>query len=95
MSVVGPRPLPEIYLNRYSKDQKRRHNIKPGVTGWAQVNGRNSISWKEKFKLDVWYVDNQSFFLNLKIIFLTIFKVIKRENIIPENKDSMEEFMGN
>ena len=95
MSVVGPRPLPEIYLNRYSKDQKRRHNIKPGVTGWAQVNGRNSISWKEKFKLDVWYVDNQSFFLNLKIIFLTIFKVIKRENIVPENKDSMEEFMGN
>jgi len=95
MRIVGPRPLPEIYLNRYSKDQKRRHNIKPGVTGWAQVNGRNSISWKKKFELDLWYVENQSFFLDLKIILLTIFKVIKRENIIPENKDSVDEFLGN
>ena len=95
MCIVGPRPLPEIYLNRYSKDQKRRHNIKPGVTGWAQVNGRNSISWKKKFELDLWYVENQSFFLDLKIILLTIFKVIKRENIIPENKDSVDEFLGN
>ena len=95
MSVVGPRPLPEIYLTRYSKDQKRRHNVKSGVTGWAQINGRNSISWNEKFKLDLWYVDNQSFLLDLKIIFLTIFKVLKTENITPKNKDSMDEFLGN
>lgn len=95
MSIVGPRPLPEIYLSRYSKDQKRRHNIKPGVTGWAQVNGRNAISWEEKFKLDLWYVDNKSFLLDIKILILTFYKVILRKDIVPDDKEAMEEFLGN
>ena len=94
MSIVGPRPLPSQYLNRYSKEQDRRHKVKPGITGWAQVNGRNAISWEEKFKLDVWYVDNNSFLLDFKILFLTIIKVIQKKDILPNNKNAMEEFMG-
>lgn len=81
MSFVGPRPLRMKYIQLYRGDQIRRHEVKPGITGWAQVNGRNEISFTERFKMDVWYVDNKSFFLNLKILFLTIVKVIKRENI--------------
>ena len=95
MSLVGPRPLPTIYLSRYSKEQDRRHQVKPGITGWAQVNGRNAISWKEKFKLDVWYVDNKSFFLDIKILILTFYKVILRKDIVPDDKGAMEEFLGN
>ena len=95
MSIIGPRPLLVRYLERYSDEQIRRHNVKPGITGWAQINGRNAISWKKKFELDVWYVDNQSFLLDIKIFFLTIIKVILRKNITPENHDSMEEFFGN
>lgn len=94
MSLVGPRPLPIKYLSRYSQEQDRRHEVKPGITGWAQVNGRNAISWEKKFKLDVWYVDNKSCFLDIKILFLTIIKVLLRKDIVPENKDAMEEFFG-
>ncbi len=94
MSLVGPRPLPALYLGRYSKEEDRRHEVKPGITGWAQVNGRNAISWEEKFKLDVWYVDNKSFLLDFKILILTFYKVILRKDIVPDNKDSMEEFLG-
>lgn len=94
MSLVGPRPLPTQYLSRYSQEQDLRHNVKPGITGWAQVNGRNAISWEEKFRLDVWYVDNQSFMLDLKILFLTIDKVLLKKDIKPINKDAMEEFLG-
>ena len=95
MSVVGPRPLPVHYKDRFSVFQNKRHEVKPGITGWAQINGRNSISWEEKFTLDVWYVENRSFLLDLKIIFLTVFKVFKRENINPDGKDFMDEFLGN
>ena len=95
MSLVGPRPLPPQYLSRYSKEQDRRHSVKPGVTGWAQINGRNAISWEEKFRYDIWYIENQSIFLDLKILFLTIGYVLSTKDIIPTNKDSMEEFMGN
>tara|TARA_Y100001954_G_C15804391_1_gene601874 strand:+ start:2253 stop:2843 length:591 start_codon:yes stop_codon:yes gene_type:complete len=95
MSLVGPRPLPTIYKNRYSLEQDRRHEVKPGITGWAQVNGRNAISWKEKFKLDVWYVDNKSFFLDIKILILTLYKVTLRKDIVPDDKGAMEEFLGN
>lgn len=94
MSIVGPRPLLMQYLDRYTPEQARRHEVKPGLTGWAQVNGRNAISWEEKFELDVWYVDNRSFWLDLKIIFLTIVRVIKREGICQEGQATMEEFMG-
>ena len=94
MSLVGPRPLPPQYLYRYSKEQDRRHSVKPGVTGWAQINGRNAISWEEKFRHDIWYVENKSFFLDLKILFLTIVYVLSTKDIIPNDKDSMEEFMG-
>ena len=94
MSIVGPRPLPVQYLERYSKEQDKRHLVKPGVTGWAQVNGRNAISWEEKFKFDVWYVDNQSIYLDIKILLLTINYVLSRKGIVPYNKTSMEEFMG-
>lgn len=79
MSLVGPRPLRVEYLPRYSKEQARRHDVPPGVTGWAQVRGRNNLTWEEKFKLDVWYVDNRSLWLDLKIILMTIYKVVKRE----------------
>ena len=81
MSLVGPRPLLEEYVPLYSKEQLKRHKVKPGITGWAQINGRNSISWEEKFKLDVWYVNNRSLFLDFKILFLTIKKVMFKENI--------------
>jgi sugar transferase EpsL len=94
MSIVGPRPLPPQYLDRYTMEQARRHNVKPGVTGWAQVNGRNAISWEEKFVLDVWYVDNHSLFLDIKILLLTIKYVLLIKGIVPDDKGAMEEFMG-
>lgn len=94
MSLVGPRPLLMQYLDRYTPEQARRHEVKPGITGWAQVNGRNAITWEEKFKLDVWYVDHQSFWLDLKIIFLTIWKILKREGISHPGHATMEEFKG-
>ena len=94
MSLVGPRPLLMEYLPLYSKEQMRRHEVKPGITGWAQINGRNSISWEEKFNLDVWYVDNRSFWLDLKIIFLTIFKVLKQEGISQSDHTTMPKFEG-
>lgn len=94
MSFVGPRPLLTRYLSRYSKEQARRHEVKPGLTGWAQVNGRNSISWEEKFALDVWYVDNWSLPLDIKIMVLTVFKVLKREGINSDSSNTMEEFEG-
>lgn len=94
MSLVGPRPLLVEYLPLYSKKQIRRHEVKPGITGWAQVNGRNSISWEEKFNLDIWYVENNSIWLDMKIIWMTILKVILREGINQQNHTSMEKFTG-
>jgi len=94
MSLVGPRPLLMEYLDRYTAEQARRHEMKPGITGWAQVNGRNAISWEEKFKLDVWYVDNWNILLDIKIIFLTILKVLKGEGISAEGHATMPEFKG-
>jgi len=94
MSLIGPRPLLMQYLERYTQEQARRHEVRPGITGWAQVNGRNAITWEEKFNLDVWYVDNQSFWLDIKIIFLTIFKIFKREGINQQGQATMEEFKG-
>lgn len=94
LSFVGPRPLLMQYLERYSPEQARRHEVKPGITGWAQVNGRNAISWEEKFDLDVWYVDNQSMLLDLKILFITLIKVLKAEGISGEGSSTMTEFMG-
>ena len=94
MSLVGPRPLLMQYLPLYSKEQYRRHEVRPGITGWAQVNGRNAISWEEKFKLDVWYVDNQSFWLDIKILFLTVKKVVFKENISADNHATMPFFSG-
>lgn len=94
MSLVGPRPLPTQYLSRYSEEQDRRHRVKPGITGWAQVNGRNAISWEEKFILDSWYVDNNSFLIDVKILFMTIKKVIFRSDIVPVKGGAMEEFLG-
>ncbi|MGK5090827.1 sugar transferase [Deltaproteobacteria bacterium TL4] len=95
MSFVGPRPLFTQYLPLYSKEQARRHEVKPGITGWAQVNGRNAINWEEKFKLDVWYVEHQSFVLDLKIIWLTVLKIIHSEGINQEGHVTMEPFRGN
>lgn len=95
MSLVGPRPLLMEYLPLYSVEQARRHEVRPGVTGWAQVNGRNAISWEEKFALDVWYVDNRSLWLDLKIIWLTIRKVIKRDGISAAGEATMSKFTGN
>lgn len=92
MSFVGPRPLLMQYLNRYSREQARRHEVKPGITGWAQVNGRNAISWEQKFEYDVWYVDNQSLRLDLKIIALTIWIILKREGISQTGYATAEEF---
>ena len=92
MSLVGPRPLLVEYLPLYSEEQSRRHEVKPGITGWAQVNGRNAISWEEKFDLDVWYVDNQSVWLDIKILFLTIKKVIVRDGISAKNDATMPPF---
>lgn len=94
MSLVGPRPLLMEYLPLYSKEQARRHEVRPGVTGWAQINGRNAISWEEKFKLDVWYVDNQSFWLDVKILFLTVKKVFIRDGISAEGEATMSKFTG-
>lgn len=94
MSLVGPRPLLMEYLDRYTPEQARRHEVKPGVTGWAQVNGRNAITWEEKFKLDVWYVDNWSLGLDLKILGLTLIKVLKREGISAGGHATMPEFRG-
>ncbi len=95
MSFVGPRPLLMEYLPRYSAEQARRHDVMPGLTGWAQVNGRNAISWEEKFKYDVWYVDNWSFWLDIKIILLTFVKVFKREGISQQGHATADVFMGN
>lgn len=94
MSLVGPRPLLVKYIELYSKEQWRRHEVKPGITGWAQINGRNSITWSEKFKLDVWYVDNTSIFLDLKILFLTVLKVVRRDGINQSTNETMESFNG-
>lgn len=94
MSLVGPRPLLVQYLPRYSKEQFRRHEVRPGITGWAQVNGRNSISWEEKFTLDVWYVDNRTMALDVKIILLTIAAVLARKDISAQGEPTMPEFMG-
>jgi len=94
MSMVGPRPLLMQYLDRYTPDQARRHEVVPGITGWAQVNGRNALSWEEKFNLDIWYVDHWSFFLDIKILFLSIIKVLRREGINQPGQVTSEEFMG-
>jgi sugar transferase EpsL len=92
MSLVGPRPLLMEYLERYTTKQARRHEVKPGITGWAQVNGRNAITWEEKFKLDIWYVNHQTLFLDLKILALTIWKIIKREGINQPGQATADEF---
>lgn len=94
MSIVGPRPLLVRYLPRYNAEQKRRHLVRPGLTGWAQVNGRNAISWEDKFKLDVWYVDHISIGLDIKTVFMTVKNVLKREGISGEGQATMSEFMG-
>jgi sugar transferase EpsL len=95
MSLVGPRPLLMEYLSLYNKKQARRHEIRPGITGWAQINGRNAISWKEKLNLDIWYLDNRSFWLDIKIILLTIKKVILKEDIAERGGVTMSKFTGN
>ena len=95
MSLIGPRPLLPQYLPLYTQEQARRHDVRPGITGWAQINGRNAISWKEKFELDVWYVDHCSLKLDLKIIFMTIKKVFVREGISSKSSVTMEPFTGN
>ena len=94
MSLVGPRPLLMHYLNLYTQEQARRHLAKPGITGWAQVNGRNAITWEDKFKLDVWYVDNQSLWLDIKILCMTTIKVFKREGVSQKGHVTSEEFKG-
>ena len=94
MSFVGPRPLLIEYLPLYNDEQKRRHDVKPGITGWAQVNGRNAISWRQKFEYDVWYVDNQSFVLDMKILWMTFLKVVKRSDISSNSSATMEKFEG-
>lgn len=95
MSIIGPRPLLVQYLSRYSVEQARRHDVKPGITGWAQVNGRNAISWQEKFNYDVEYVERVSFLLDMKIIFLTLIKVFNRKGVNADGHVTMQEFMGN
>jgi len=94
ISLVGPRPLLIEYLSFYSQEQARRHNVKSGITGWAQVNGRNMTSWDERFKLDIWYVDNQSFWLDIKILWMTVKKVINRDDISAKNEATMTKFDG-
>ena len=94
MSLVGPRPLLMRYLPRYTPEQMRRHEVRPGITGWAQINGRNALSWEEKFELDVWYVDHVSLHLDIKIMALTFWKIIKREGISQLGQATMEEFLG-
>jgi lipopolysaccharide/colanic/teichoic acid biosynthesis glycosyltransferase len=95
MSLVGPRPLLVQYLERYSPEQARRHDVLPGITGWAQINGRNALTWEEKFRLDVWYVDHRSFWLDIKILLINFWKVIIREGISQPGQATAEEFMGN
>jgi sugar transferase EpsL len=95
MSLVGPRPLLMQYLDRYTPEQARRHDVRPGITGWAQVNGRNALTWEQKFALDVWYVDHLSFWLDLKIIALTLWKILKREGISQPGQATVEYFHGN
>ncbi|MNG82704.1 putative sugar transferase EpsL [compost metagenome] len=95
MSLVGPRPLLMEYLPLYSPEQYRRHEVRPGVTGWAQINGRNALSWEDKFKLDIWYVENRSFWLDLKILFLTVKKVVKKDGISGAGEATMSKFTGN
>ena len=92
MSLVGPRPLLPEYMEHYTEEENRRHEVKPGITGWTQINGRNALTWDEKFKLDVWYVENQSFLLDLKILFKTVFKVIRKEDITHEGSVAMPRF---
>ena len=94
MSIVGPRPLLKEYLTKYTPEQARRHEVKPGITGWAQVNGRNAITWEQKFKFDVWYVDNWNLWVDLKILIMTIILVLKAEGINQPGQATMEEFMG-
>lgn len=94
MSLVGPRPLLTAYLGRYSPEQARRHHVKPGVTGWAQINGRNAISWDEKFELDIWYVDHQSIWLDLRILMATVLQVVRRTGINSAESATMPEFIG-
>ncbi|HQB59082.1 MAG TPA: sugar transferase [Bacteroidales bacterium] len=94
MSLVGPRPLLMQYLDRYTPEQARRHEVKPGITGWAQIHGRNALTWEEKFKLDVWYVDNWGIWLDIKIIIITLWKVLKREGINHPGMTTMSEFKG-
>lgn len=94
MSFIGPRPLLNEYLTLYDKEQRKRHNVRPGITGWAQVNGRNSISWEEKFKLDLYYVENINFALDIKIVWLTVMKILKRSDISSDTYVTMEKFKG-
>jgi len=94
MSLVGPRPLLIEYLDKYTHEQARRHLVRPGMTGWAQINGRNAISWEDKFALDTWYVDNRSFWLDIKILFMTVKQVFKRDNISQDGHVTMEKFKG-
>jgi lipopolysaccharide/colanic/teichoic acid biosynthesis glycosyltransferase len=95
MSLVGPRPLLVEYLDLYSIEQRRRHEVKPGITGWAQINGRNLLSWEKRFEYDIFYIDNRSFLFDLKILFKTVFKVFKKEGISSESSVTMEKFKGN
>lgn len=95
MSLIGPRPLLVEYLDHYNEQQARRHEVRPGITGWAQVNGRNLVDWKERFRLDVWYVDNISFLLDLKIVWITLVKVFKKEGVSSDTYVTMEKFKGN
>jgi lipopolysaccharide/colanic/teichoic acid biosynthesis glycosyltransferase len=95
MSLVGPRPLLLEYVDLYSAEQARRHEVRPGITGWAQVNGRNALSWEEKFALDIWYVDNRTMLLDIKILLLTVIKVLKKEDISHQGQATMEKFTGN
>ena len=94
MALVGPRPLPVRYLPRYTPEQARRHGVRPGLTGWAQVNGRNAVSWTERFRLDVWYIEHQSLWLDLRILGLTVLKVLRREGIAGAGEATMGEFLG-
>ncbi len=94
MSLVGPRPLMVKYLERYTPQQARRHEVKPGITGWAQIHGRNNLSWEEKFDLDVWYVDNWSFWLDIKILWITLWHVITRKGVAQEGRATVDEFLG-
>ena len=95
MSLVGPRPLLVDYLDRYNDEQIQRHNIKPGITGWAQVNGRNAIDWNKKFEYDLWYVKNNSFLVDIKVLLLTVKKIFKKEGINKNSEDTMDAFLGN